>query len=89
MKDKGMCKGKGIGYKGKAMYKGTGKGKTKGYKRKGKRQGLKMVTNHSSKECPKGGKGRMSAVTEEEGQQVNQQSEWNQEWSQDGDWYDD
>ena len=38
--------------------------------------------NHWSKECPKG-KGRMSALTEEEGQQEGNQ----EEWSQDVEWY--
>ena len=45
--------------------------------------------NHWSKECPQGGKGRMSAVTGEENQQENQQGERNQDWSQDDGWCDD
>ena len=39
--------------------------------------------NHWSKECPKG-KGRMSALIEEEGQEGMQE-----EWSQDAEWYGD
>ena len=39
--------------------------------------------NHWSKECPKG-KGRMSALTEEEGQEGTQE-----EWNQDAEWYGD
>ena len=86
-KGKGMYKGKGKGYgfKGKGMYKGKGKSKGfkakkgKGMKGKGKGQGCFICgdPNHWSKECPKG-KGRMSALTEEEGQEGTQE-----EWSQD------
>ena len=80
--DIGALKGrKGYGYNGKGkggMYKGKRKGKSKGFKGKkgkgmkgkGKGQGCFICgdPNHWSKECPKG-KGRMSALTEEEGQQ--------------------
>ena len=88
----GMYKGKGRGFKGKGMFKGKGKSKGfkgkkgKGMKGQGKGQGCLVCgdPNHWSKECPKG-KGRMSALTEEEGQQ-----EGNQEkWSQDAEWYGD
>ena len=95
----GMYKGKGKGFKGKGMFKGKGKGKSKGFKGKkgkgkkgkgmkgkGKGQGCFICgdPNHWSKECPKG-KGRMSAVTEEEGQQEGNQ----EDWSQDAEWYGD
>ena len=55
-------------------------------KGKGKGQGCFICgdPNHWSKECPKG-KGRMSALTEEEGQQEGNQ----EEWSQDAEWYGD
>ena len=55
-------------------------------KGKGKGQGCFICgdPNHWSKECPKG-KGRMSAVTEEEGQQEGNQ----EDWSQDAEWYGD
>ena len=89
----GMYKGKGKGFKGKGMFKGKGKGKSKGFKGK-KGKGMKGKggqgcficgdPNHWSKECPKG-KGRMSALTEEEGQQEGNQ----EEWSQDAEWYGD
>ena len=42
---------------------------------------------HWSKECPNGGKGRMSTLAGEENQQENQQEEWNQDWNQDDEWY--
>ena len=85
----GMYKGKGKGFKGKGMFKGKGKGKSKGFKGmkgKGKGQGCFICgdPNHWSKECSKG-KGRMSALTEEEGQQEGNQ----EEWSQDAEWYGD
>ena len=90
----GMYKGKGKGFKGKGMFKGKGKAKSKGFKGKkgkgmkgkGKGQGCFLCgdPNHWSKECPKG-KGRMSAVTEEEGQQEGNQ----EDWSQDAEWYGD
>ena len=90
----GMCKGKGKGFKGKGMFKGKGKGKSKGFKGnkgkgmkgKGKGHGCFLCgdPNLWSKECPKG-KGRMSAVTEEEGQQEGNQ----EDWSQDAEWYGD
>eukprot|EP00439_Symbiodinium_sp_Y106_P046610 s6407_g5.t4 len=88
----GKGKGKGKGYKGKGMFKGKGKGKSKGFKgkkgqgMKGKGQGCFICgdPNHWSKECPKG-KGRMSALTEEERQQEGNQ----EEWSQDAEWYGD
>ena len=90
----GMYKGKGKGFKGKGMFKGKGKGKRKGFKGKkgkgmkgkGKGQGCFLCRdpNHWSKECPNG-KGRMSAVTEEEGQQEGSQ----EDWSQDAEWYGD
>ena len=99
-KGKGMYKGKGkgFGYKGKGMFKGKSKGKGKGKgkkgkgmvasysKGKGKGNGCFICgdPNHWSKECPKG-KGRMSALTEEEGQQEGNQEEWNQ----DAEWYGD
>ena len=59
-------------------------------KGKGKGQGCFICgdPNHWSKECPKG-KGRMSALTEEEGQQEGNQEEWygdewdDYDWSQD------
>ena len=100
MKGKGYkgCKGtyprKGKGYKGKGMYKGKGKGKSKGYKGKGMKgkgtgQGCFLCGDPSrwSKECPKG-KGKMSAVTEEEQGNGNEWGDdWNQ-WSPD-DWYND
>ena len=58
---------------------------------KGNGQGLACCLcgdpNHCSKECPKGGKGRMSAVAGEESQQENQQGEWNQDWNQDDEWH--
>eukprot|EP00439_Symbiodinium_sp_Y106_P085782 s60_g29.t2 len=97
-KGKGKGKSKGFkgkkGYKGKGMFKGKGKGKSKGFKGKkgkgmkgkGKGQGCFICgdPDHWSKECPTG-KGRMSALTEEEGQQEGNQ----EEWSQDAEWYDD
>eukprot|EP00439_Symbiodinium_sp_Y106_P026027 s4489_g3.t1 len=97
---KGMFQRKGKGYKGKGMYKGykgkgkskgkgKGKGKAKGMKGKGKGQGCFLCgdPNHWSKECPKG-KGRMSALMEEEqGSGAEWYDEWNQ-WSPD-DWLND
>ena len=96
-KGKGMYKGKGKGLKGKGMYKGKGKGKSKGFKgkkgkgmssgySKGKGNGCFICgdPSHWSKECPKG-KGRMSASTEEEGQQEGAQEEWSQDAERYGD----
>ena len=60
-------------------------------KGKGKGNGCFICgsNNHWSKECPKG-KGRMSALTEEEGQQEGNQEEWNQDMEWYGDeWYTD
>ena len=73
----GIYKSKGKGFKGKGIFKGKGKGKSKDFKGK-KRKGMKGKEkgqrcficgdpNTWSKACPKG-KGRISAVTEEEGQ---------------------
>ena len=86
-------KGKGYGIRVKGMYKGKGKGKSKGFKGKkgkgmkgkGKGQGCFICGDpkHWSKECPKG-KGRISALTEEEGHEGTQE-----EWSQDAEWYGD
>ena len=62
------------------MYKGQGQGKSKGYKGKGKRKGMKG--RREGQGCPICGdpsqkaKGKMSAVTEDENHQENQQGDW-------------
>ena len=89
--DIGALKGrKGYKGKGKGMYKGKSKGlKGKKWRKRNerKRTWTRMFIcgdpNHWSKECPKG-KGRMSALIEEEGQEGTKE-----EWSQDAEWYGD
>ena len=90
LKRKKRWKGKGM-KGGKGMYEGKGMLQRKrmfSYRGKGKGRECFLCgdPNHWSKECPKGNKGRKSAVAGEENQ-LGPLGEWNQEWNQDDEWY--